>query len=110
MCLQVTSWHAEGANGGQRAGHRQLVQQLVNQYAGSATRLQLQARPVKWAEVPLLEETTQAAGTEGVSARCVERLHQRLQAYVAHQVIVYFQPIVVKVVFPAAMDLSTLRT
>lgn len=108
--LQVTSRHAEGADRGQRARHRQLVQQLVHQYAGSAACLQLQPRPVQWAEVPLLEEATQAAGAEGVSARGVERLHQRLQADVAHQVVVHLQTVVVKVVLPAAVDLATLRT
>lgn len=110
VCLQVTSWHAEGADWGQRAGDRQLVQQLVHQYAGSAARLQLQPCPVQRAEVPLLEEATQAAGTESVSARRVQWLHQRLQADVAHKVVVHFQTIVVKVVLPAAVDLATLRT
>lgn len=82
----------------------------MNQYAGSAACLQLQPRPIQRAEVPLLEEATQATGTEGVAARCVERLNKRLQADVAHKVIVYFQAVVVEVVLPAAVDLATLRT
>lgn len=110
VCLQVTSWHAEGADWGQRARHRQLVQQLVHQYAGSTACLQLQPCPVQRTEVPLLEEATQAAGAEGVSTWRVQWLHQRLQADVAHQVIVHLQPVVVKMVLPAAMDLATLRT
>lgn len=110
VCLQVTSWHAEGADWGQRARHRQLVQQLVHQYAGSAACLQLQPCPVQGTEVPLLEEATQAAGAEGVSTWRVQRLHQRLQADVAHQVVVHLQPVVVKMVLPAAVDLATLRT
>lgn len=108
--LQVTARHAEGADRGQRAGHRQLVQQLVHQDAGPAACLQLQPGPVQRAEVPLLEEATQAAGAEGVSAWRIERLHQRLQADVAHQIVVHFQTVVVKVVFPAAVDLATLGT
>lgn len=110
VCLQVTSWHAEGADGGQRARHGQLVQQLVHQYAGSAACLQLQSCPVQWTEIPLLEEAPQAAGAERVSTWGVQRLHQWLQADVAHQVVVYLQPVVVKMVLPAAVDLATLRT
>lgn len=110
VCLQVTPRHAESAERSQRAGDRQLVQQLVHQYAGSAARLQLQPRPVQGTEVPLLEEASQAAGAEGVPARCVQRLHQRLQADVAHQVVVHLQAVVVKVVLPTAVDLATLGT
>lgn len=110
VCLQVTAGHAERADRTQRAGHRELVQQLVHQDAGSAARLQLQPRPVKRAEVPLLEEAAQAAGAERVAARRIQRLHQRLQADVAHQVIVHLQPVVVEMVLPGAVDLTTLWT
>lgn len=110
VCLQVAARHAEGADRGQRARHGQLVQQLVDQYAGPAAGLELQPRPVQRAEVPLLQEASQAAGAEGVATRRVQRLHQRLQADVAHQVVVHLQPVVVEMVLPAAVDLAALGT
>lgn len=110
VCLQVTARHTEGADWRQRTGHGQLVQQLVNQYAGPAAGLQLQSRPVQWTEVPLLQEATQTAGTESVSTGCIQWLHQWLQANVAHQVVIHLQPVVVEVVLSAAVDLTTLGT
>lgn len=110
MGFQVTSWHAERADWGQRAGHRQLIQQLVHQDAGSAAGLELEVGPVKRAEVPLLEEAPKTAGAECVATWSVQRLHQWLQTNVAHQVIVHLQTVVVQVVLPAAVDLATLRT
>lgn len=82
----------------------------MHQDAGSAACLQLQPCPVQRAEIPFLEEAAQAAGAEGVSARCVEGLHQRLQADVAHKVVVHLQAVIIKVVLPAAVDLATLWT
>ena len=50
----------------------------MDQDAGPATRLQLETSPVQRAEVPLLQEATEAAGAEGVAAWRVQRLDQRL--------------------------------
>lgn len=110
MRLQVTAWHAEGADRCKRACDRQFIQQLVHQDTGASAALQLQPGTIQWAEVTFLQETAQAAGTERVATRCVQGLHQRLQADVAHQIIVHLQPIVVQVVLPGAVDLPTVRT
>lgn len=82
----------------------------MHQDAGASAALQLQPGTIQWAEVTLLQEAAQAAGTERVAARRVQGLHQRLQTDVTHQVIVHLQPVVVQVVLPGAVDLPTLRT
>lgn len=110
MCLQVTARHAEGADRCERARDRQLIQQLVHQDAGASAALQLQPGTIQRAEIPLLQEAAQTAGTESVTARRVQGLHQRLQADLTHKVIVHLQPVVVQVVLPGAVNLPTLNT
>jgi hypothetical protein len=45
-----------------------------------------------------------------VSAGCVQGLDQGLQADVTHQVIVHLQAVVIEVVLPGQVDLTTLWT
>ena len=106
--LQLAALHPLLAVGAEGAEHRQLVQKVAHQQAGGPALVQLQPLPVHWAEVLLAQEAAQAQEAVGVAAGRVRGPQQRLQADVAHQLVVHLVLVLVQVAFLPAVALPAL--
>lgn len=94
----------------ERAGHQQLVEELVDQDARFLAVLQDHRLAIHRAEVLFHQEVGEAECAVGVSAGSVQRVQQSLQADVANEVIVHFFRVGVEVVFLRGMGLAAHHT
>lgn len=94
----------------ERAGHQQLVEELVDQDARFLAVLQDHRLAIHRAEVLLHQEVGEAECAVGVSAGSVQRVQQGLQADVANEVIVHFFRVGVEVVFLRGVGLAAHHT
>lgn len=74
---------------GEGAAYNQLVKQLVHQQAGPPAALQHEGHAAHWAEIALQQEAGETLLAVGVTAGRVQGPDERLQADVAHKVIVH---------------------
>lgn len=110
MLLQVAALHYLGAVLGERAGHHQLVEELVDQDAGFLAVLEDHGHAVQGAEVLVYQEVGEAESAVGVSAGRVQGLQQRLQADVAYEVVVHVFCVGVEVILLGGVGLAAYHT
>lgn len=110
VMLKVAALQHLGAVLRERAGHQQLVEELVDQDVGFLAVLQNQRLSIHGAEVLLHQEVGEADCTVGVSTWRVQRVQKSLQADVANEVIVHIFRVGVEVVFLGGVGLATHHT
>ena len=110
MLLQVAALQYLGAVLRERAGHRQLVEELLDQDAGFLAVLENHRHAVQRAEVLIDQEVGEAESAVGVSAGRVQGIQQRLQADVAYEVIVHVFCVGVEVILLRGVGLAAHHT
>lgn len=110
VMLKVAALQHFGAVLRERAGHQQLVEELVDQDVGFLAMLQNQRLSIHGAEVLLHQEVGEADCTVGVATWSVQRVQKSLQADVANEVIVHIFRVGVEVVFLGGVGLATHHT
>lgn len=108
--LEITALQHLGAVLGERAGHRELVEEFVDQDAGLLAVLENQGLAVQGAEVLTHQEVGEAESAVGVSTGSVQGVQQGLQADVAYEVIVHIFCVGVEVIFLGGVGLATHHT
>lgn len=110
VTLQVAALEHLSAAVRERAGHQQLVEELVDQDVGLLAVLQNQGLAIHGAEVLLHQEAGEAEGAVRVSTWSVQRVQKSLQADVADEVVVHVFRVGVEVVFLGGVGLATHHT
>lgn len=110
MGLQLAALHALLALTVEWAQHGQFVQQVAHQKAGGTAILELKPLAVDRTEVLVMQEGAEALEAVRVAARRVHGLQQRLQADVAHQLVIHLVLIFKQVTVPTIMTLTTFLT
>lgn len=110
VVLQVTALQHLSAMLGERAGHQQLVEELMDQDAGFLAVLEHHRLAVHGAEVLLNQEVGETECAVGVSTGRVKGVQQGLQADVAYEVIVHIFRVGVEVGFLRGVHLAAHHT